>query len=80
SSVTVGEYLADWLVGQRQQFKATTWAFYRTVVERIDAKIGSLPLQGLRPSHIEFYQPGGQAALRTSPTVAVMRHPHSQVQ
>lgn len=53
SSVTVGEYLADWLIGQRQQLKATTWASYGTIVERIDAKIGSLPLQGLRPKHVE---------------------------
>ena len=58
SSSELGGFLDDWLEGQRQRLKATTWASYRVVVERITTRMGRRKLQALTPLDIERFYAG----------------------
>jgi hypothetical protein len=50
---TVGEYLREWLRGMRASVRASTWASYRTNIERhVVPLIGSVRLRELRAVHL----------------------------
>jgi len=56
SSATLGEFLDDWLVVQKQRVRPTTWHGYEIAVERIRRHLGKAKLQALSPLQIEkFY-------------------------
>ena len=65
TSMTVAEYLDDWLEGERLRLKETTWSSYETAIARIKANIGSLRVQNLTPRdverlYLELAQSGGR--------------------
>jgi integrase len=56
SSVTLREFLEDWLTTQRQRLQPTTLAAYATTIRRICDGLGHVKLQALTPLQIEgFY-------------------------
>ena len=56
SSMTVGEYLGEWIAGQRQRLRATTLESYEIAVNRITQRLGHVKLQALAPLQLErFY-------------------------
>lgn len=66
SSATVAEFLTDWLPGQRQRLKATTWQSYAVAAERIIAHLGRRKLEALAPLDVEaFYGTLAESGSRT---------------
>jgi integrase len=56
SSVTLGEYLTEWLTTVRPQLRETTWASYGVAVQRICWGLGARKLQALTAVEVErFY-------------------------
>ena len=56
STTTLGDFLDDWLLVQKQRIRPTTWHGYEMVVERIKRHLGKAKLQALSPLQIErFY-------------------------
>ncbi len=56
SSTNLGQFLDDWLIGQKHRLKETTWSSYRVAVERIKSGLGRRKLEALTPLEIEqFY-------------------------
>lgn len=56
SATTLGDFLDDWLVVQKQRIRPTTWHGYEMAVERIKRHLGKAKLQALSPLQIEkFY-------------------------
>jgi hypothetical protein len=56
SSTTLGDFLDDWLIVQKQRIRPTTWHGYEVAVERIKRHLGKAKLQALSPLQIErFY-------------------------
>ena len=56
SAATLGGFLDDWLVVQKQRIRPTTWHGYEMAVERIKRYLGQAKLQALSPMQIEkFY-------------------------
>ena len=55
-SMTVAAFLDDWLEGQRQHLKETTWSSYDVAAKRIKGGLGASKLKALAPLDIEnFY-------------------------
>jgi integrase len=68
--LTTGEYLARWLASVANSVGATTWERYRHMVElRLTPILGKLPLQKLRPLHVEQ----AYTAIKDSATAATSR-------
>lgn len=68
----LGDYLDEWMEGERQRLKVTTWESYRVAVERIRVNIGALRLQGLTPRHVkklytDLSRSGGKAGRSLAP-------------
>lgn len=56
TSVTLEEYLTDWLTSVRPQLRETTWASYGVAVQRICWGLGARKLQALTAVEVErFY-------------------------
>lgn len=56
SSVRLGEYLVEWLAGQRGRLRPTTMHSYEVARLRIDRVLGPMALQSITPLQIErFY-------------------------
>ena len=56
STTTLGDFLDDWLLVQKQRIRPTTWHGYEMAVERIKRHLGKAKLQALSPLQIEkFY-------------------------
>lgn len=56
SGLNVADYLDEWLVGQRQRLKETTWSSYQDAVRRVSSRLGKTKLQALSPRDLErFY-------------------------
>lgn len=56
SSVTLEEYLTEWLTTVRPQLRETTWASYGVAVQRICWGLGARKLQALTAVEVErFY-------------------------
>lgn len=71
-SMSVAAYLDDWLDGQRQRLKETTWSSYEVAVNRIKGGLGASKLKALAPLDIErFYtvlaETGSRAGKPLSP-------------
>ena len=71
-SMSVAAYLDDWLDGQRQRLKETTWSSYEVAVNRIKGGLGESKLKALAPLDIErFYtvlaETGSRAGRPLSP-------------
>jgi integrase len=80
SSAELGEFLDEWLQGQRARLKETTWESYRIVVERIKAKMGKVKLQALTPLDLErFYGVLGESGGHRGGPLAVktVRNTHT---
>jgi len=57
TTASLGLFLEDWLQGQSNRLKETTWESYRVVVSRIGQRIGNVKLQALGPLELErFYR------------------------
>ncbi|MEM9653701.1 MAG: site-specific integrase [Actinomycetota bacterium] len=55
TSVDVRTYLDEWLEGQRQHLKETTWSSYEVAVKRITHGLGASKLKALAPLEIESF-------------------------
>ena len=57
SKMTLGQWLAEWIVTVRSTVRPASYTRYRGIVENHlkNATIAAVPLQKLRPSHIEAY-------------------------
>jgi Phage integrase, N-terminal SAM-like domain/Arm DNA-binding domain len=69
TATTLGDFLDEWLPGQKQRLKETTWRSCAVAVERIRNGLGKRKLQVLAPLEIErFYsalaESGGRLRLR----------------
>jgi integrase len=53
STMRLGEYLEEWLAGQRSRLRETTFNSYEIAVRRISKRIGRVQLQALTPLQIE---------------------------
>ena len=76
---TVGEFLDEWLAGERPRLKETTWSSYDTAVNRIKANLAMVKLQALTPRDIErFYralsESGGRGARPLAPKTVRNTH------
>ena len=72
STMTVGDYLADWLVTVKPRLRETTWYSYSVAVKRLVGQIGAVPLQALAPLQIEkvyvkLLESGGQHGQALAP-------------
>lgn len=79
SSMTVGEYLAEWIAGQRQRLRATTLESYEIAVNRITQRLGHVKLQALAPLQLErFYADLAEDGGRTGKplTAKTIRNTH----
>ena len=64
-SMSVATFLDDWLAGQRQRLKETTWSSYEVAVNRIKGGLGASKLKALAPLDIErFYSELGETGSR----------------
>jgi hypothetical protein len=84
SEVTLGEFLDDWILVQKERVRATTWHSYAMAVERIKRYLGMAKLQALSPLQIEkFYSTllksgrsgGGALAAKTVRNTHVVLRP-----
>jgi integrase len=56
SSVTLADYLTEWLETVRPRLRPTTWNSYRIAVERVAKSLGNTLVQSLTPLDVErFY-------------------------
>ena len=53
STETVGEYLAGWLERAKPNLRQTSWDGYRKDVTHLTSRLGSVPLQQLKPVQLE---------------------------
>ncbi len=79
SSMRLGEYLEEWLAGQRTQLRETTLRSYEIAIRRIAKRIGRVKLQALTPLQIEkFYADalaeGGKGGDRLAPKTVRNTH------
>lgn len=58
SAANVGDFLDEWLDGQRSRLKETTWVSYRIAVGRVKARVGKVKLQALSPIDVERFYDG----------------------
>ncbi len=58
SAMTLGQYLDEWLAGERQRLKETSWASYRIAVARVKAHMGRTKLQALSAAGCRTLLPG----------------------
>ena len=71
TATTLGQFLGDWLPGQKQRLKETTWTSYAVAVERISNGLGKRKLQALAPLEIErFYSALAESGGRTGKPLA----------
>lgn len=71
TATTLGQFLDDWLAGQNQRLKETTWNSYSVAVERIRNGLGKRKLQALAPLEIErFYLQLAESGGRTGRPLA----------
>lgn len=71
STSTLGQFLDDWLAGQHQRLKETSWNSYSVAVERIRNGLGKRKLQALTPLEIErFYLQLAESGGRTGRPLA----------
>jgi integrase len=57
SKITLREWLPQWLDTNKPRFAPNTYTRYKGIIEReiLRADVASIPLQKLRPSHLETY-------------------------
>ena len=56
SAATVEEFLNDWLSSQRHRLRPTSLHSYKMAIDRINRRLGKVPVQALTPLQIEkFY-------------------------
>jgi integrase len=55
STMRLGDYLEEWLVGQRTRLRETTLRSYVIAAQRVITHIGRVPLQSLTPLQIETF-------------------------
>lgn len=55
SSMTVGEFFDEWIIGQRHRLKETTWSSYAVAGARITDHLGERKLKALSPLEIEAF-------------------------
>jgi integrase len=68
SKVTLGEWLKDWLaVSVKPRCRPATYTRYKGIIEQslLKADIARMPLQQLRPSHLEAYYAGAGVSAST---------------
>jgi integrase len=53
TQMTVGEFLDQWLEGERVNLRQSTWYSYEVVVQRIKPHLGRTKLQGLTPAMVQ---------------------------
>lgn len=54
--ITLQEYMVKWLDNKKSNIKATTYEFYKNVIEgRINPVLGGIPLTKLKPLHIQEF-------------------------
>lgn len=58
SRMTVSEYLNQWLESRLSELRTNTIKTYRDALKYIIPHLGDLPLQSLRPRHIDKWQQG----------------------
>ncbi|ROR38186.1 site-specific integrase [Kitasatospora cineracea] len=69
-TLTVAEYLTEWLLSKQEVLKVTTYAgYHRHVHHDLIPAFGSLPLCGLRDRHVAAWSHRQLAAGRGRPTV-----------
>ena len=55
SSVTLADYLTDWLETVRPRLRPTTWNSYRIAAERVAKSLGNTLVQSLTPLDVERF-------------------------
>ena len=72
NTITLGQWLTEWLEASKPQFRPSTYTRYAGIVahDLKTAAIGSLRLQQLRPTHLEQYY----AAATTSAATLSLHH------
>lgn len=79
SSITVGEYLAEWIESARHSLRPTTVRGYQQSVERLTAHLGRVRLQALTPMQVQqcyagLLESGGRGGRPLAPKT--VRHAH----
>lgn len=79
TSITLGQYLGEWLVTAKPQLRETTWASYAIAVQRVSWGLGGRKLQALTPIEVErFYaslvNEGGPSGRPLSPKTVRNTH------
>jgi integrase len=72
SKLTLGEWLREWLIASKKNFRPTTSTRYHGIIEQylVPSAIGQMRLQQLRPTHLEAYY----AAATVSPSTLTLHH------
>jgi hypothetical protein len=73
SKITLGEWLTEWLEGAvKPRLRPSTYTRYNGIIKRDlqHATIGTMPIQKIRPSHIEAYY----AAASVSASTLTLHH------
>lgn len=69
--LTLAEWLREWLNAKKSRCRPATFARYNGIVEQLlQAPIAKMPLQQIRPSHVEQYY----ASLTVSPSTVAIHH------
>jgi hypothetical protein len=57
SKLTIGQWLVDWLDATRSRIRPATYVRYKGIIDNAITKapIATIPIQKLRPAHIEAY-------------------------
>jgi integrase len=72
SKITLGKWLADWIDGRKAQIRSGSYVRYKGIIDSAISKapIATIPVQKLRPSHIEAYY----ASVQMSPSTITLHH------
>jgi len=72
STLTLAEWLREWLLASKKNFRANTYRRYHGIIEQYLAPsdIGKMRVQQLRPTHLEQYY----AAATVSPSTLTLHH------
>jgi integrase len=72
SKLTVGQWLGDWLDATRSRLRPATYIRYKGIIDNAISKapIATIPLQKLRPNHVETYY----ASVKLSASTVTLHH------
>lgn len=71
TKITVGTYLGEWLAAYKAQLRPNSYTRYKGIIDNnlLPSSIAKLPLQRLRPTHIEAYYSEALAAGTSASTL-----------